>query len=256
MSFRLGATRFWFDDYYKRQITLRSARRTDDTQPLEAWLSLAFRFLPDFYVYEASDYSSREIRLSFRWLWFGLNMQLAMIAARPDSHRCDNRDRNWGWYFMSGGLLVLGLGGKLPHIDLPFLSWQCDGRQVLSLDRQRVVYDDRLARKQPGNVFDRMKVENEAAEANSFVQGYTYTLKSGETQFVGARVHVTRHLRRRTWLPFVWKDDTISVEFTEEVGEGTGSWKGGVVGCGYTLKRGESPQDCLRRMEIERRFDR
>jgi len=47
---------------------------------------------------------------------------------------------------------------------------------------------------------------------------------------------------------------TIAVEFNEEVGERTGSWKGGVLGCGYDMKPGETRLECLRRMERERRF--
>lgn len=48
----------------------------------------------------------------------------------------------------------------------------------------------------------------------------------------------------------------IEVEFSEEVGEGRGSWKGGTVGCSYILLPGEHPLTCLRRMERERRFSR
>jgi hypothetical protein len=47
----------------------------------------------------------------------------------------------------------------------------------------------------------------------------------------------------------------ISVEFDHEVGEGTGSWKGGTLGCSYVMKPEETPLECLRRMERERVFD-
>ena len=38
-----------------------------------------------------------------------------------------------------------------------------------------------------------------------------------------------------------------------EVGEQSGSWKGGVIGTGYTMKRGETAEMTLRRMEVEYR---
>ena len=66
----------------------------------------------------------------------------------------------------------------------------------------------------------------------------------------------------REWrwkLLFIWPyprkiHRTIDVQFDDEVGEETGSWKGGTLGCGYTLKRGESMLQCLRCMEKERLF--
>lgn len=88
---------------------------------------------------------------------------------------------------------------------------------------------------------------------------YTYTLKSGEIQNRTAKVSVNRMV----WL---WRmfhkfnigpkiDRTsIDVEFSDEVGERTGSWKGGTTGCSYEMKKGETPEQALRRMELERKF--
>lgn len=87
---------------------------------------------------------------------------------------------------------------------------------------------------------------------------YTYILRSGTVQERLATIHVEeREWRQRwlKWLPFFNKvARTIAVDFNEEVGEGTGSWKGGTVGCGYDLKKDETPLQCLRRMESERKF--
>jgi hypothetical protein len=88
---------------------------------------------------------------------------------------------------------------------------------------------------------------------------YKYILKSGEAQERQATLKVEEMEWRWHW--FKWLkypskiSTTISVEFDNEVGEGTGSWKGGVTGCGYELRRGESPLNCLRRMERERIFN-
>jgi hypothetical protein len=40
----------------------------------------------------------------------------------------------------------------------------------------------------------------------------------------------------------------------KEAGKRKGSWKGGTLGCGYELKKNETPLECLRRMESEREF--
>jgi len=87
---------------------------------------------------------------------------------------------------------------------------------------------------------------------------YTYILKSGEVQNRTARVRVSEREWRMRWLvnvPLFRKiRRTIDVEFDDEVGERSGSWKGGTIGCGYDLKPNEDLIECLRRMEKERKF--
>jgi hypothetical protein len=88
---------------------------------------------------------------------------------------------------------------------------------------------------------------------------YTYVLKSGKIQHRKARYYVSEmewRWKLLKWLP--WPRTirkSIDVSFDEEVGEKSGSWKGGCVGCGYDLRKNEIPIECLRRMERERKFD-
>ena len=88
---------------------------------------------------------------------------------------------------------------------------------------------------------------------------YTYKLKSGVVQNVEATIKVYEREWRMHW--FKWTkignsiSRTIDINFSSEVGERSGSWKGGCTGCSYELKNGESPLECLRRMEKERIFD-
>lgn len=89
---------------------------------------------------------------------------------------------------------------------------------------------------------------------------YRYLLRSGEKQEVLATIFV----ERRTWRLRLLKwtralqhtRHAIDVSFSDEVGEGHGSWKGGTIGCGYDLRPDETPYECLRRMERERKFPR
>lgn len=89
---------------------------------------------------------------------------------------------------------------------------------------------------------------------------YKYVLKSGKEQNVEATISVEeREWRWRwfKWLPFTRSiQRTIHVEFSNEVGEETGSWKGGTTGCSYLMLPNETPAQCLRRMEKERKFER
>ena len=83
---------------------------------------------------------------------------------------------------------------------------------------------------------------------------YRYVLRSGEVQECLATIRAESRLWVRPWLPFRRLSRYINIEFDKEVGERTGSWKGGVLGCGYEMRRGETPLDTLRRMERERVF--
>jgi hypothetical protein len=88
---------------------------------------------------------------------------------------------------------------------------------------------------------------------------YKYTRRNGEVQVRTAKFYVgEREWRWRIFHPFAIGPKkvhrSISVEFSDEVGERTGSWKGGCTGCGYDMLPGETPLDTLRRMEKERKF--
>jgi hypothetical protein len=88
---------------------------------------------------------------------------------------------------------------------------------------------------------------------------YAYTLRSGEVQHRKADVFVDRMEWRARWWPIIPIQKvrtSINVEFDDEVGEGTGSWKGGCTGCGYDMLSLETPARTLRRMERERKFGR
>lgn len=87
---------------------------------------------------------------------------------------------------------------------------------------------------------------------------YRYVLRDGTVQNRIATIHVEEseyRWRSAKWLPWPRKIyRCIEVEFDGEVGEKSGSWKGGCVGCSYEMKPDETPAECLKRMERERKF--
>lgn len=84
---------------------------------------------------------------------------------------------------------------------------------------------------------------------------YKYVLKSGEVQERIATVQVSEREWRMKW--FKWTSlfnkvrRSIDINFNDEVGERTGSWKGGCTGCGWGLLPNETPRQALNRMEME-----
>lgn len=111
-----------------------------------------------------------------------------------------------------------------------------------------VAYEKQITDGSWRSVFDR------AAQPYTEAHPYTYLLKSGNVQHRTATVSKRRHVLRRRWGWWKWIKESIDVEFSDEVGERTGSWKGGTIGCGYDLRPGETLLECLRRMERERSF--
>jgi len=87
---------------------------------------------------------------------------------------------------------------------------------------------------------------------------YKYKLNSGEIQERIADIKVSEMEWRMhwfKWLPLFNKVRRyIDIKFNDEVGERTGSWKGGTIGCSYEIKKHETPHQCLMRMERERKM--
>lgn len=96
-------------------------------------------------------------------------------------------------------------------------------------------------------------------EKNDLVYKYRYDYTD---KYDGEVIPCTFWVEEREWRPKWltwtgrWKkvERYIEIVFSEEVGRGKGGWKGGCLGCGYVLKEGETPMECIRRMERQRRF--
>jgi hypothetical protein len=157
--------------------------------------------------------------------------------------------------------LHLNWGSKVKIYWLPWHLDHCrhevmlrDGRFVDAADMRDIeayrVHPHRPMNPWSGDVGGELWVE---------AYPYRYTLRSGEAQERTATVTVER--RTWWWKSFRWLGwprkvrTAIDVKFSDEVGERTGSWKGGTIGCGYELQNGETPEQCLRRMEAEREFN-
>jgi hypothetical protein len=86
---------------------------------------------------------------------------------------------------------------------------------------------------------------------------YDFTDKYDNT-IIPTKVYVEEREWRQHWLKwtklFALVRKTIDVDFSKEVGGKKGSWKGGTVGCGYNMKKGETALECIKRMEKERTF--
>lgn len=149
--------------------------------------------------------------------------------------------------------LVLCWGLIRKHLDLPWM-YQWESTELLTQTANLPFLAKTVAIEKPGSrieIREWQRLETTVSETHD----YTYTMKSGDVQHRRATIHVERRTWHRKWFPFLRKARTsIDVRFDAEVGEKTGSWKGGCIGCGYDMQPGETPLECLRRMERERKF--
>ena len=210
-------------------------------------------FAPKFgfeLMFERGGYFDQRCSVSICILWGKLNVKLPFKTSIPES--CDTP--RYGIQ-IHGNTFWLHLGGKMNDWeqcdskwitwDLPVFAWVFDWHRVQYPDGSWHSYS-----------FE--KRGNEYTEKHPF----KYTLKSGEIQNVSATCYVEERQWHRKWTFLKMNKRCINVSFSSEVGErsgswkgGTsGSWKGGTVGCRHEMKTGESILDCLRRMEIERKF--
>lgn len=206
-----------------------------------------FRWLPEIHTTSLGDDGDGAHHTLFgRWLWFSFNLTLCK-SSKGDP--VDGPSYGWGWHFIDD-TLSLNFGARRITVDLPFFYAYHQDVQILHPDTRRVLWS------QGGKKVYETWDERKAIEAqNQRTYPYRYICQNGEVQVVQAKVHIERRIWRRKWTPLKIIRTSIDIQFSEEVGERRGSWKGGCISCGYPLLRGETVEQCLRRMEAERKFN-
>jgi hypothetical protein len=170
--------------------------------------------------------------IGFCLLWGMFNIKLPFKTKLPE-------DCEWHAYGINffEDSIIWRWGRSYNSWQLPFVSWEFDFHQVKD------------------HKGDWVKYEYKSDQIHKKTFDYHYELLSGEVQERKATCYIERRQWHRKWFPFSKTvRECISVDFNDEVGERSGSWKGGTLGCSYDLLKGETMEQCLRRMESEREF--
>lgn len=180
-------------------------------------------------------------------VWRIVNAYIRLPFLRRFAREPEEMMETWGAsYEAEMGTLVLRWGAKYKHVNMPWRNWVHIAHEVRRADGSWVPF--------VGSWEGDKQPDGRATESHP----YRYLLTSGEKQEVTATIHVERRSWRLKWLRWTSRfqrvSHSIDVQFSGEVGERSGSWKGGTIGCGYGLRENETPRECLRRMEQERRF--
>lgn len=127
---------------------------------------------------------------------------------------------------------------------LPFFSWEFDGHWIQDKNRRWVKMDRGI---------DSWNYRKTLAYTET--HPYTYTLSNGTLQHRTATCTIEKRRWHRKWVPFLTREYTvIDIEFNDEVGERSGSWKGGTLGCTYEMTPTDTILTSLRRMEATEQF--
>lgn len=161
----------------------------------------------------------------------------------------------FGFYYHANSLVLCwNMTKKFIHMPWTY-EWMRTSRLLKDGTWENEVRGGK--RKEYSKERDQWELENLWSETHH----YTYVCDSGTIQDdIEATIKVEEREWRQKWLMWikigrkVSKD--IAVEFNNEVGNQRGSWKGGCLGCGYNMKKNETPVQTLRRMRRERSFDR
>lgn len=165
------------------------------------------------------------------WLTLGLGfvrigLSFPWKKAVPDNHQCSGP--RYGFYFFEDHLVLL---------------WGHDTGRSKDPKKSKFIYMPWSWKHRQHDIL---------SEPETHL--YRYVLRSGEVQERMATIKVEQRRWTRWWLPWRKVSRYIDIEFSGEVGERSGSWKGGVLGCSYNMLPNELAVDCLRRMERERTF--
>ena len=179
-------------------------------------------------------YFHQNYTINFCLLWGKFQVRLPFKTKREES--CE-----WLTYGFNifEDRFIFRWGEKYNSFQMPFVGYVFDHHLAMSKDGEWV---------DGSNSWDNKNIDRKEFS-------YQYQLSSGEIQNRTAKCFIEKRRWHRKWLPFLKMEvKQISVEFNDEVGEETGSWKGGCIGCSYEMKKGETMEQCLRRMEAERKF--
>ena len=165
---------------------------------------------------------------------------------------------NTFWLY-KGGDGNLGGGSKYWTWDLPYFTW-IHMRHDIECDLGDSEYGE-MVRMCPESSLKRYDEEGRYIPLfkNELVKKYNYDYKdSYDGKLVPCIFWVEEREWRRKWFTkskrFSKVSRYIQIEFSDEVGKEKGSWKGGCMGCSYDLLPNETPMECIKRMERERKF--
>jgi hypothetical protein len=201
--------------------------------------------------YETCGYFDSRPRINIDLFFFSFTIILPFPNPKW-ANECDSP--KWGiaihnntFWIYRGGKGNMNGGNKWWTWYIPFVTKDWVRTSIL-------LKDDTWEHETKGNKKD---FYNEQWKAKQKSWTYDY-VDSYDSEIIPTTIFVYEMEWRPKWMHwtsvFAKTKRKIDVHFSKECGKRKGSWKGGTLGCNYELLPNETPLDCLRRMEKERKF--
>jgi len=200
--------------------------------------------------YELCGYFDARHRINIDLIFFSWTIILPIWSKYSDecsSPKYGIAIHNSTVWIYRGGKGNMNGGTKWWTWDIPFITKEWVRTSIL-------LKDGTWEHETKGNKKDFFNDEWKSKQAS---WTYDYT-DNYDMDIIPTTIYVDEREWRPKWLTwtklFAKTRRTIDIHFSKEVGKRKGSWKGGCTGCGYELLKNETPLDCLKRMEKERKF--
>lgn len=200
--------------------------------------------------YETCGYFDNRHRINLDLFFFSLTLILPIYSKHTDE--CDPPKHgiachnNTIWIYRGGKGNGNG-GNKWWTWEIPFITKEWIRTSILLKDD---TWEHETKGNKKGFYTDEWKQKQKS-------WSYNYT-DSYDGEVIPTTIYVDEREWRPKWLKwtkrFANTRRSIDIHFSKECGKRKGSWKGGVLGCGYELLPNERPLDCLKRMEKEMKF--
>ena len=204
--------------------------------------------------YEECGYEDGYARINIGLIcWFSV-FKLPWKSKRYPDSDCDSP--KWGIQIIDnliriymGGAGNMDGGSKSKSWEFPFIAFEHYQHLVECKDNNgNTQFVDSRELEEKGKFYrDNERINKRYYD---FVDPYDGTV-------VKATYNVETREWRRKWMSwtslFNIKNKYIEVEFDGEVGRGKGSWKGGTIGCSYNMLPNETPEECIKRMEKDKK---
>jgi hypothetical protein len=190
-------------------------------------------------------------------LLFKSYIDLPTKFCQPKEYYSFGDGKSYGFYVYSSiknfTTLVFQWDKHSKHIEMPW-TYKWYSEEILDFDGKVVYYDSVKMRHIPFE--NRFKSKDFWKKEVAKQVKFKYKLKNGKIQNRIATIFHTRSTYKMRALPWIKKTyNYVDYTFNDEVGEKTGSWKGGVIASSEIIKDGETPLQAFRRMEKERKFN-
>jgi hypothetical protein len=276
-SLTMNPVLFYFYEKYIRLLS--KIKKIKIEKNIEKkWFSLNISSWKTFSLsWHEADYDEGKAHLNISILWFHLYIYTSQKYAvyNKETYDYHQGDREYGikihnnkfWFYNGLKHKSFEFPYTYRHIRHSVLkkdgSWEHDysklGRKVNRITDN--YYEDRLMKDGSIKKDYNKSFWEEKWDKILYKQifDYTYVLNNGTVQKRKATVKIEEREWRRYFLVwFKWKakiNKYIEIEFDKEVGERSGSWKGGVVGTSYQfLNDSETIEECFRRFEKNKKM--